>query len=138
MDKAQMRSLKQLSRSELLEVMLALKRENDILRVENVRLKTLKHKLEQHIMEITDTLQELKLSAYPRAIEDYAYNSPENAAESELDGSLDNGYEDTSEIDEIDYGDTYGEADENQYENSGGYSFDSVFDNYVGEVTKSD
>lgn len=64
MEKNQLKRLKQLNRSELLEIMLALKRENDILMMENIRLKTLKHKLENEIAEIKGVLGRIERSTY--------------------------------------------------------------------------
>lgn len=64
MEKNRLKRLKKLSRSELLEIMLALKRENDILMMDNVRLKTIKHKLENEIKKITDTLERIERSTY--------------------------------------------------------------------------
>lgn len=63
-EKNQLKRLKQLNRTELLEVMLALKRENDILMMDNIRLKTLKHKLENEIAEIKGALGIIEQGAY--------------------------------------------------------------------------
>lgn len=63
-EKAQLKRLKRLNRSELLEIMLALKRENDILMMDNIRLKTLKHKLENEIKEITNALERIERGTY--------------------------------------------------------------------------
>lgn len=110
MDKSQLKRLKQLSRSELLEVMLALKRENDILMMENVRLKTLKHKLEHDLQEITDTLKRIECGSY------------------EADFS--------EEITQDDAWKGFGSLDENApMEEYVEPSFNSIFDSYTDEVT---
>lgn len=111
MEKTQLKRLKQLSRSELLEVMLALKRENDILMMENLRLKTIKHKLERELHEITDTLGRIERGTY----------DADHQAESAQDGAWqDNAFESV-----------YDSAEEYTAEQS----FESVFDSYADEVT---
>lgn len=118
MEKTQLKRLKQLSRSELLEVMLALKRENDILMMENLRLKTIKHKLEHDIQEITNALGRIERGTY-------TYDS-EQSSESAQDGARQ------------EYGafeSTYDSADAAQVEENVEPSFESVFDSYTDEVT---
>lgn len=117
MEKTQLKRLKQLSRSELLEVMLALKRENDILTMENIRLKTIKHKLENELQEIIEKLEQIEIGA----------NNEENSSEIEQDGAwVDN--------------DTFESVYESERTAANAYvssesSFDSVFDSYIDEVT---
>lgn len=117
MEKIQLKRLKQLSRSELLEVMLALKRENDILTLENVRLKTIKHKLENELREIIEKLEQIGRGA----------NNDENSPEiAQNDVWVDSDtFESVYESER---------AAANTYDSSES-SFESVFDSYADEVT---
>ena len=117
MEKTQLKRLKQLSRSELLEVMLALKRENDILMMENLRLKTIKHKLEHDLQEITDTLGRIERGTYDA---DYQTDSTQDGAWQEY-GAFESTY-DSAEV-----------APAEEY--AAEPSFESVFDSYTDEVT---
>lgn len=117
MEKTQLKRLKQLSRSELLEVMLALKRENDILMMENLRLKTIKHKLERELHEITDTLGRIERGTYDA---DYQAENAQDGAWQEYD-AFDSVY-DSAEA-----------APSEEY--TAERSFESVFDKYADEVT---
>lgn len=73
--------------------MLALKRENDILMMENIRLKTLKHNLENEIKETADALKRIERGTYetgfPKEIaqdgEQQEYNAFEDAPTEECD-----------------------------------------------------
>lgn len=116
MEKTQLKRLKQLSRSELLEVMLALKRENDILMMENIRLKTIKHKLEHDLQEITNTLKRIERGTY----------DADDQAESAQDGAW-------QEHDAFES--TYGSVEVAQVEENVEPSFESAFDSYTDEVT---
>ncbi|MDE7398811.1 MAG: hypothetical protein K2N06_04695 [Oscillospiraceae bacterium] len=116
MEKTQLKRLKQLIRSELLEVMLALKRENDILMMENLRLKTIKHKLEHDLQEITDTLERIERSTYDA---DYQAESAQDGAWQEY-GAFES---------------TYKSVDAVPVEENVEPSFESVFDSYADEVT---
>lgn len=117
MEKTQQKRLKQLSRSELLEVMLALKRENDILTMENVRLKTIKHKLESELREIIEKLEQIECGA----------NNRENPLEIEQDDAwVDNDTFESVYESERSAVNTYNPTES---------SFDSVFDGYANEVT---
>ncbi|MBD5113054.1 MAG: hypothetical protein HDT42_11090 [Ruminococcaceae bacterium] len=116
MEKTQLKRLKQLSRSELLEVMLALKRENDILMMENLRLKTIKHKLEHDLQEITDTLERIEHGTYDA---DYQAENAQDGAWQEYGA-----FESTYSVEENAPVEEYAEP-----------SFESVFDRYADEVT---
>lgn len=115
MEKTQLKRLKQLSRSELLEVMLALKRENDILMMENLRLKTIKHKLEHDLQEITDTLKRIERGTY----------GADNQAESAQDGA----WQEYGEFESV-----YDSAETPPAEEHVEPTFESVFDSYDDEV----
>lgn len=129
-DKIQLKKLKKLSRSELLEVMLALKRENDILLVENVRLKTLKHKLENDLREITETLRQIDRSFRGEVTDPYGetsdtYEFVEEASLGTFDGMNEPQYGSGSEFESISASDSVTKE----------ATFESVFDSYTDEVT---